>query len=83
MCKNSAEIQSAHFGRSNEQATLHTGVIYHVDGLQSFTSISDSLRHTYTHTFKQRAIRPLTCHRKTNKVRQKADLTQCLKNYLG
>jgi len=45
MCKNSAEIQSAHFGRSNEQATLHTGVIYHVDGLQSFTSISDSLRH--------------------------------------
>lgn len=44
-CKHAAEIQSAHFGASNEQATLHTGVMYKVDGLQSFTTISNSLRH--------------------------------------
>ena len=45
VCKNAAEIQSAHFGASNKQATLHTGVTYTVDGHQSFTTISESLRH--------------------------------------
>ena len=45
ICKNVAEIQSAHFGASNHQATLHTGVIYHIGGHFSFTSISDCLRH--------------------------------------
>ena len=34
VCKNAAEIQSAHFGASNKQATLHTGVVYAIDGLQ-------------------------------------------------
>ena len=45
LCKHGAAVQSAHFGASNEQATLHTGVIYKVDGLQSFATVSDSLRH--------------------------------------
>ena len=44
VCKNSTEIQSAHFGASNQQATLHTGVIYMI-GTHQFTSISESLRH--------------------------------------
>lgn len=44
-CKHAAEIQSAHFGASNEQATLHTGVAYTIDGLQSFATVSNSLRH--------------------------------------
>jgi len=44
-CKNATEIQAAHFGASNRQATLHTGVAYTVDEQQSFTTISDSLRH--------------------------------------
>jgi hypothetical protein len=45
VCKNASEIQSAHFGASSKQATLHTGVIYMTHKHQSFTSISDSLRH--------------------------------------
>lgn len=44
-CKNSLELQSAHFGSSNVQVTLHTGVMYNVDGLQSFAIISKSQRH--------------------------------------
>jgi len=45
VCKNVSEIQSTHFGASNLQATLHTGVIHVVNGHQSFASISDSLQH--------------------------------------
>ena len=45
MCKNAAEIQSAHFGASNRQASIHTGVLYRTDGLQSFATISASWRH--------------------------------------
>ena len=44
-CKFAAEIQSAHFGASHHQVTIHTGVVYKTDGHQSFASISDSLRH--------------------------------------
>lgn len=45
ICKNAAEIQSAHFGGSNKQATLHTGVVYLFGEHHSFTTISESLRH--------------------------------------
>jgi len=45
ICKNAVEIQSAHFGGSNKQATLHTGVAYLFGEHQSFTTISESLRH--------------------------------------
>lgn len=44
-CKCATEIQSAHFGASNRQVTIHTGVLYKSDGHQSFATISDSLRH--------------------------------------
>ena len=44
-CKCASEIQSAHFGASNRQVTVHTGVMYRSDGHQSFASISESLRH--------------------------------------
>lgn len=59
-CKYSEEVQSAHFGASKGQVTLHTGVLY-LNGLNtvecqqgygkqkqkciSFCSMSDSLRH--------------------------------------
>lgn len=45
VCRNSSEIQSAHFGASNRQVTIHTGVMYKVGCHQSFASISPSLRH--------------------------------------
>jgi hypothetical protein len=45
MCKHAAEVQSAHFGASCHQATIHTGVMYTCSGHVSFASISDSLRH--------------------------------------
>ena len=45
VCRNAAEIQAAHFGASNRQASLHTGVLYTVDGHVSFASISTSFRH--------------------------------------
>lgn len=45
VCKNAAEIQSAHFGASNHQATIHTGVVYRFNSLQSFGTISESYRH--------------------------------------
>jgi len=47
MSKHAAQVHSAHFSVINEQATLHTAVIYEykVDGLQSFTTVSDSLWH--------------------------------------
>ena len=44
-CKNTNQIQSAHCGASNKQATLHTGVMYTVDGHHSFTTISESVRY--------------------------------------
>jgi len=44
-CKYGSEIQSAHFGASKRQITIHTGVVYRKDGHKSFASISDSLRH--------------------------------------
>lgn len=44
-CKHAEEIQSAYFGASNRQASLHTGVLYTMDGLQSFATISASWRH--------------------------------------
>jgi hypothetical protein len=44
-CGYAKEIQSAHFGGSHPQATLHTGVLYFKDDTISFTSISDSLEH--------------------------------------
>jgi len=44
-CKCASEIQSAHFGASNRQVTIHTGLMYRSDGHQSFASISESLRH--------------------------------------
>jgi len=45
VCRNVAEIQAAHFGGSNRQASMHTGVLYTVDGHVSFASISSSFRH--------------------------------------
>jgi hypothetical protein len=46
MCKYSREIQSAHFGASHEQASLHTGIIYAgANVVEPFCTISDSLRH--------------------------------------
>lgn len=44
-CKNASSIQTCHFGASNQQATLHTGVLYRCNGLTSFASISASLQH--------------------------------------
>lgn len=44
-CKNASSIQTCHFGASNQQATLHTGVLYRYNGLTSFASVSASLRH--------------------------------------
>jgi hypothetical protein len=44
-CKFASEIQDTHFGASNRQASIHTGVVYTSDGLQSFATISDSYRH--------------------------------------
>lgn len=44
-CKYASEIQSVHFGGSQQQVTLHTGVVYYADGLLSFVSISPSLQH--------------------------------------
>jgi len=45
-CKYTDEVQSVHFGASNQQATLHTGVVdFESSPLISFCSISSSLRH--------------------------------------
>ena len=38
-------VQSAHFGASNNQPTLHTGVVYTRGATSSFCSISDCTRH--------------------------------------
>ena len=56
VCKNSTEIQSAHFCASNQQATLHTGVIYMIGTHQSFTSIPNHYAMTlllFGHIFNQ------------------------------
>jgi hypothetical protein len=46
MCKYSREVQSAHFGASHEQVSLHTGIIYASPNVtEPFCTISDSVRH--------------------------------------
>ena len=40
-CKSAAEVQSAHFGCSNLQVSLHTGAIYKKDTMISFCTESD------------------------------------------
>ena len=44
-CGHDRAIQSVHYGASNNQITLHTGVAYIADKIISFCSISDSTRH--------------------------------------
>lgn len=46
-CKYSQDIQSVHFGASNQQASLHTSVVYSHGGKVnlSFCTISDCCRH--------------------------------------
>jgi len=43
--KYSKETQSVHFGASQQQVTLHTGVVYIAQEHWSFASISPSLYH--------------------------------------
>lgn len=45
ICKWNKEIQEVHFGGSHRQVALHTGVIYTVENVESFASLSDCLRH--------------------------------------
>lgn len=45
MCKYSEEIQSMHFGASQRQISLHTGVVYTASETIPFCSISDNLKH--------------------------------------
>lgn len=42
-CKYDKEIQSVHFGTSQIQITLHTGLVYHDNGV--FCSVSDFNKH--------------------------------------
>jgi len=44
-CKYQEEIQSMHFGASQRQVSLHTGVMYTNGATESFCSISDNLKH--------------------------------------
>lgn len=44
-CKYGEEIQSAHFGGSKPQITLHTVVLYYASGHKCFCTLSESLRH--------------------------------------
>lgn len=44
-CKYNMQVQSCHFGGGNEQATLHTGVIYGWSNCISFATVSLSKRH--------------------------------------
>lgn len=45
-CKYDKEIQSVHFGPSQTQITLHTGVIYYKgDCTTSFCTVSDCTNH--------------------------------------
>ncbi|XP_045199124.2 uncharacterized protein LOC123553489 [Mercenaria mercenaria] len=44
-CKYESEVQSCHFGASQRQISLHTGVIYTKDETVPFCSMSDCLKH--------------------------------------
>jgi hypothetical protein len=44
-CKHATEIQACHFGGSQKQVTLHTGVAYTSENFWSFATISESLQH--------------------------------------
>ena len=44
-CSQLRSVQSAHFGASNRQITLHTGVAYTPKGTTSFCTVSDDTRH--------------------------------------
>ncbi|XP_069139889.1 uncharacterized protein [Argopecten irradians] len=44
-CKYASEIQSMHFGCSQRQISLHTGVAYTKNTLYSFCTVSDCLKH--------------------------------------
>ena len=44
-CKYNKEITSVHFGASQQQATLHDGLIYTNNGPTSFCTVSDSPVH--------------------------------------
>lgn len=44
-CKYHSEIQSMHFGASQRQISLHTGVIYTKEENTAFCSMSDNLKH--------------------------------------
>jgi hypothetical protein len=43
--KYASEVQSMHFGASQTQISLHTGVLYTCEGPRSFCTISDNLKH--------------------------------------
>lgn len=44
-CKYESEIQSTHFGASQKQVSIHTGVLYTSKSTDGFCSISDCLKH--------------------------------------
>lgn len=44
-CKYGSEIQSVHFGASQRQLSLHTGVLYTASQILPFCSVSDNLTH--------------------------------------
>ena len=45
ICKYSVQAHSAHFGASQKQVTLHTGVLYTKSMTKGFATLSSSLRH--------------------------------------
>lgn len=45
VCKMREEVQGMHFGASKKQITLHTGVKYMKDKIETFCIVSDSLDH--------------------------------------
>ena len=63
-CKYNKEITSVHFGASQQQATLHDGlIIYTNNGPTSFCTVSDSLVHDVNAVFAH--LRPvITCVKK-------------------
>lgn len=67
-CKHAAEIQACHFGGSQKQVTLHTGVAYTSDGFWSFATVSESMQHgpaaihqLCSETYGSLAYRTLSC----------------------
>lgn len=44
-CKYQAEVQSVHFGASQRQVTIHTGVLYSGNDVIPFATVSDSFNH--------------------------------------